>query len=411
MKPMPAIAPPPASAAQPTGRRSRPRLSRVASHEAPTIPDGLAGDVRDEDPERDGRRERAREEAAVDRNAGVRQREERHDHVARPRVEEVLQPLVGRDRGLEPDPRRARELGRRLLAEQPEQVGGALEVDACGRIRVREQAHDEADDHGVDARLEDGDPHRRRRARRRRALAGRRGTGARARTTKKPAAAASGTAVRSSVYTVAITSSATTSSTTTTVSMNARRRAENARPDEREHAERERGVGRHRGSPAVRRRMAGVEREVDRDGHDHAADPGEQRQREAAALAQLAHVELAARLEADDEEEERHQPVVDPVPHVLRQAGAADADRQVRRPEVLVGRRVDVDPDERRDRRGEQDDRTARLGAEELAQRRADVARPGGAILHQPIVTARRVRGGAGSARRGRRSRRPARPR
>ena len=41
MKPMPATAPPPASAAQPTGSRSLPRLSRVASHEAPTIPTGL----------------------------------------------------------------------------------------------------------------------------------------------------------------------------------------------------------------------------------------------------------------------------------------------------------------------------------------------------------------------------------
>ena len=70
---------------------------------------------------------------------------------------------------------------------------------------------------------------------------------------------------------------------------------------------------------------AGVEREVDRDRDDHPAEPGEQRQREAAALAQLADVELAPRLEPDDEEEERHQPVVDPVAEVLRDPVAADA--------------------------------------------------------------------------------------
>ena len=35
---------------------------------------------------------------AVDRDAGVGQREQRHDHVARPRVVELLQPLVRRER-------------------------------------------------------------------------------------------------------------------------------------------------------------------------------------------------------------------------------------------------------------------------------------------------------------------------
>ena len=41
VKPMPAIAPAPATAAQPTGGRSRPRLSRVTSQDAPTMPIGL----------------------------------------------------------------------------------------------------------------------------------------------------------------------------------------------------------------------------------------------------------------------------------------------------------------------------------------------------------------------------------
>jgi hypothetical protein len=40
-QPMPAMAPPPATAAQSTGGRSRPRLNRVTSHEKPAIPIGL----------------------------------------------------------------------------------------------------------------------------------------------------------------------------------------------------------------------------------------------------------------------------------------------------------------------------------------------------------------------------------
>ena len=49
VNPMPAIVPPPATAAQPTGGRSRPRLSRASSHGAPTMPDRLADDVPGED--------------------------------------------------------------------------------------------------------------------------------------------------------------------------------------------------------------------------------------------------------------------------------------------------------------------------------------------------------------------------
>src|SRR5437764_381784 len=41
------------------------------------------------------------------------------------------------------------------------------------------------------------------------------------------------------------------------------------RADEREHAQGERGVGRHRRSPPMRRAAARVERDVDQDGHRH----------------------------------------------------------------------------------------------------------------------------------------------
>ena len=55
VKPIPAIVPPPATAAQPTGGRSRPRLSGVTSQDVADDPDRLADDVADEDAERDRR--------------------------------------------------------------------------------------------------------------------------------------------------------------------------------------------------------------------------------------------------------------------------------------------------------------------------------------------------------------------
>ena len=107
--------------------------------------------------------------------------------------------------------------------------------------------------------------------------------------------------------------------------------------------------------------------------------PGQQRQRQPAALPQLAEVELAPRLEPDDEEEERHQAAVDPVAEIVRDSAAAQVDRQVRRPDGLVRVEVDVRPQERGDRRADQDHGAGGLRAQERAQRRLEVPRPRGA--------------------------------
>ena len=96
-----------------------------------------------------------------------------------------------------------------------------------------------------------------------------------------------------------------------------------------------------------------------------------------ALSAELSQIELSSRLEPDDEEEERHQPAVHPIAKIQRDACVADVDRELRPPERVVRRRVDVHPDERGGRRGQQDRRTAGLGAEELPQRRLHAARPG----------------------------------
>ena len=139
--------------------------------------------------------------------------------------------------------------------------------------------------------------------------------------------------------------------------------------EDREHAEGERGVGGHRDAPPVRARPAGVERQVDQDRHDHPDQPRGQRQDEPASLAQVAEVELAPRLEPDDEEEERHQPVVDPGPQVLRDAVRAEPDREVGLPDRLVRRCVDVRPHQGHCDGAHQDPGAAGLGEQERAQR------------------------------------------
>ena len=133
-----------------------------------------------------------------------------------------------------------------------------------------------------------------------------------------------------------------------------------------------------------------VEREVDQHRHRHAADAGEHGQRDAPALAQLAHVELAPRLEADDEEEERHQAVVDPVAQVLGERRVAERDREVGRPERVVGRVATFAQTSAAIVGGEQDDRAAGLGAQERAHRRGLGPRPGraaGKRLRAPRVS------------------------
>ena len=142
----------------------RPQLAaRQLRHEQRAADDaaGLAEEIAEEDPERDRRRVRVREEVAVDRDPRIGESEQRHDHVARPRVVELLQALVRRDRSGKPQPGLACQLGCRLLPEAPEQVARALEIAARGGIRERQEPRDQSDDDRVDAGLEQRDPHRR----------------------------------------------------------------------------------------------------------------------------------------------------------------------------------------------------------------------------------------------------------
>ena len=172
-----------------------------------------------------------------------------------------------------------------------------------------------------------------------------------------------------------ITRSATTSSESVKVQPHAQPRA--GRRDERQHAQCKRRVGRHCCPPAVAALPARVHRQVDRDRDDHAAERRHHRDRPSPSLPQLADVQFPLGLEADHEEVEGHEAVVQPVAQVLGDDQAPYADGQRRSPHRLVavppGR---VGPGERRKRRREEHERPSRLRSHEAPQRTGEAAAP-----------------------------------
>jgi hypothetical protein len=105
-----------------------------------------------------------------------------------------------------------------------------------------------------------------------------------------------------------------------------------------EHADGERDVGRHGHAPAARARAAAVEREVDQGRGGHAPERGDDGQGGALPARELAPVHFAPDLEADDEEEDRHQPFVDQEVQRRAHDRRADPERDLGVPEVVVGR-------------------------------------------------------------------------
>ena len=138
-----------------------------------------------------------------------------------------------------------------------------------------------------------------------------------------------------------------------------------ARPEQRQDAEHERGVGRHDDAPAGTGRAGAVDRQVDRGRDEQPAERAERRGRDVPAVAQLPDADLAGDLEADDQEEQRHGGVVDPVPEVERELEVPDADRGRGVPEGGVALRPGrVRPGQRHDGRDQQECGAARLRAE-----------------------------------------------
>ena len=149
------------------------------------------------------------------------------------------------------------------------------------------------------------------------------------------------------------------------------------RPQEREDADREGDVGRHRDAPAAASVASEIHGNEDQGRERHSSESGEGRQRGRPPIAQLAVDDLALDLEADHEEEDGHQAVVDPMPQIEAQRGVAAADRDDMPPHILIRGRVDIRPDERDQRAREEDEARERLdGDERVAERRKEAACP-----------------------------------
>ena len=95
-----------------------------------------------------------------------------------------------------------------------------------------------------------------------------------------------------------------------------------------------------------------VQREVEKRGHHHAAEGADDWQRRLARRSEFADEQLAFDLEADNEKENRHEPVVDPMQDRLRQCEALEANGKLVLPERgITPRPWRVRPRERQRRR------------------------------------------------------------
>jgi hypothetical protein len=102
------------------------------------------------------------------------------------------------------------------------------------------------------------------------------------------------------------------------------------------------------GMPPARGRRAGVLKgQVDERGQRQATDRTERRDDHPAPVAQLADGDLAADLQADDEEEHRHRGVVDHVLQVQAHRPAAHPHGDLGAPELRVPGGPDVGPHQR----------------------------------------------------------------
>ncbi len=262
-------------------------------------------------------------------------------------MELLLEPLVGRSRGPQLHPRRARQLGGGLLAELAEPLRDPLERRPGSRIGVRQETQREADHDRLDSRLEQGDPggspeRRKGEADRHSEAAG----------DEDRAEEGHGNEQRDDVERVGVERRDDDDGEHVVDDDHRQherpKASRKAWPDEREQPEGEGGVGRHRDRPALGGGAPGVEREVDRDRPGRTGEPCQQGQREPAPLPELPEVELPTRLEPDHQEEDGHQPTAHPTAQVQRDPGPAQLDRELRRPERLVGGVVDVHPHQSR---------------------------------------------------------------
>jgi hypothetical protein len=137
--------------------------------------------------------------------------------------------------------------------------------------------------------------------------------------------------------------------------------------------DREGGVGGHGDGPAPRRRAAGVDGQEDQGRDQRPSQCGDNGEGCSAGLAQPADGEFAFDLQPDDQEEDGHQGVVDPVPQIPAQA----PHRERLLPEALVGvGQGAVGQGESGDGGGQQDRSADGFDAQELHDGVQDAAGP-----------------------------------
>ncbi|OIQ67668.1 hypothetical protein GALL_507500 [mine drainage metagenome] len=147
-------------------------------------------------------------------------------------------------------------------------------------------------------------------------------------------------------------------------------RGRHAFADQCQHAHRKGDVGSRRNRPTLRGvRVAAVERRVDQRGHRHAPKRGHTGKHHIARVLELALQHLSLQFQPDQEEEHRHQPVVDPKDQRFRQPLAINQHGDFDVEQVFIGggkRRVCHDHRQRR--RDQQQDAACRLVLEKAVE-------------------------------------------
>jgi hypothetical protein len=284
-----------------------------------------------------------------------------------------LQPLADRDGAAQAARRRVADVRERRLAERAEQRRRALDVAARGRPRGDQQPGHHPGDRRVQPRLVRRHPQRQADQQ----VRGRAPFGAGGEDGERDHAGR-GDGERDEVDRVGVGDADDRHGDD--VVEHRERQQEHAqlgraaRADDRERAEQERRVGADHDAPAVRRLAGRADQQVQQRRHDDPARRGDGGHDDPAAVGQLPDRELAPHLEADDEEEDRDQPVADPVAEVHGDPAVADPDRDLGLPQRLVGVRPGrVRPQQPGDRRRQQQAGAAGLRLEEAARRRGEL--------------------------------------
>lgn len=137
-----------------------------------------------------------------------------------------------------------------------------------------------------------------------------------------------------------------------------------------ERPESERDVSRHRDPPAVGALAASVEGGVAQGRYQHPSDGRRDREHGFPSVRELTDEELALDLQADGEEENRHEAIVDPVTQVELQHPLAQRQAQRHVQHLFVRDRPrGVGPHESADGADEQEKRARRLPSCELMKR------------------------------------------